>query len=123
QDLQRMLDNRLAMSAHMVAGLLDRQLPLGSKPALTNAANTLVTVPGRPNMACQIRFMRGAVIAATQTAPNTLSAGLSPGYHTRVVDSIAWRTFTLRAGDLAITTADRMAGRQKLRRQIAVTVS
>lgn len=120
-DLQRMLDDRLAMSAHMVAGLLRRQLAFESGSGNSVIVEHSVTVPAGQGMACQIRSMRGEVIAATQGAPAALSVGVAPGYDTRVVNGTAWRTYTLRSNGLTITTADRVAGREALRRQIALT--
>src|SRR5699024_7112310 len=121
-DLQRMLDDRLAMSAHMVAGLVNRrQIGTGADPG--RAADALVTVPAGQGMACQIRSMRGEVIAATQGASTVLSGDVTPGYHTRVINDTAWRTFTLQTNNLSITTADRVGGREKLRHGIALTAS
>src|SRR5699024_6843070 len=119
-DLQRMLDDRLAMSAHMVAGLLSQQLAFESGRN-TAMADQLITVPASQGIACQIRSMRGEVIAATQSAPATLSSTTRPGYHTRMIDGQAWRTFTLQTSGVSITTADRIAGREMLRYQIALT--
>lgn len=118
-DLQRMLDQRLAMSAQMVAGLLSRRLAFeaGSDQSVVDR---LVTVPAGQGMACQIRSMRGEIIAATHGAPASLSAAVTPGYHTRTIDGTAWRTYTLQANGLSITTADRVSGRQMLRQQIAL---
>lgn len=119
-DLQRMLDDRLAMSAHMVAGLLSQQLAFDSGRS-SGTADRRVTVPASQGMACQIRSMRGEVIAATRGAPATLSSATRPGYHTRMIDGQAWRTFTLQASGVSITTADRVSGREMLRYQIALT--
>src|SRR5699024_5658745 len=121
RDLQGLLDDRLAMSANMVAGLLDRQLTFADGSGSVPGAATLVTVPAQQGMACQIRSMRGEVIAATHSAPATLSDQATPGYHVRMIDGTAWRTFTLQTGGMSITTADRMAGRDKLRQRIALT--
>lgn len=120
-DLQRMLDDRLAMSAHMVAGLLNRQLAFEAGGQSSGIADMRVTVPAGQGLACQIRSMRGEVIAATDGAPASLAAGVTPGYATRVIDGTAWRTFTLRTHRLSITTADRVTGRDMLRQQIALT--
>lgn len=125
-DLQRMLDDRLAMSAHMVAGLISRQQisTRSNGNADTSAmADALVTVPASQGMACQIRSMRGEVIAATRGAPAVLSGNVTQGYHTRVINDTPWRTFTLQVDGLSITTADRVAGREKLRHGIALTAS
>lgn len=121
-DVQRWLDARLAMSAHMVAGLLDRQLAFETGGSKKGIADKLVTVPANQGMACQIRSMHGEVIAATRSAPTSLTTDMTPGYGTRVIDGAAWRTFTLQTNGLSITTADRVSGRDMLRQQIALTV-
>lgn len=120
-DLQRMLDQRLAMSARMVAGLVGRQLAFENDGQLPVMIDRQVTVAAGHGMACQIRSMQGEVIAATHGAPASLSVAVTPGYRTRVIDGISWRTYTLQASGLTITTADRVAGRERLRRQIALT--
>jgi two-component system sensor histidine kinase QseC len=118
QNLQRTLDNRLAMSARMVSGLLSQRVDLARAGAAIRKPEVL-TVPGGRGMACQIRSMRGKVVATTRGVSNALSAGTKPGYHTRTIDGRQWRTFTLRADGLSITTADRIDGRDLLRRKIA----
>ncbi|HLQ84571.1 MAG TPA: ATP-binding protein [Salinisphaeraceae bacterium] len=123
QDLQNMLDDRLAMSANMVAGLLKRQLAFESSSGGRDFSNALLSVPASQGMACQVRSMRGDVIAATDGAPAQLGGTMAaPGFHTQVVDGNVWRTYTLQASGVSITTADRMSGRDLLRRQIALTV-
>lgn len=117
RNLQHTLDERLAMSARMVAGLLAQS---GQGNASMVSAEGALSVPGTRGMACQIRSLRGEVIATTRgpdRAPLDISA---PGYRTTVIDGESWRTYTLRTESFDITTADRLDERSLLRRRIAL---
>lgn len=117
QNLQRTLDDRLAMSARMVSGLLARSdMALGT-PAIQSRGS--LVVPGSKGMACQIRSLRGEIIATTSGADRAPLQGAAPGYRTVSLDGQWWRTYTLRADGFDITTADRIDERSLLRRQIA----
>lgn len=117
RNLQQTLDDRLAMSARMVSGLLAQGSAVGSSPM---PARDAVTVPGSRGMACQIRSLRGEVIATTQGASNALMATGAPGYRTREIEGTAWRTYTLEANGYSITTADSLGERAQLSRRIAL---
>lgn len=119
RNLQQTLDDRLAMSASMVAGLLAQgELPTGGASAMSTPE--ALAVPGGRGMACRIRSLRGDVVAATAGAPAALDAGATAGYRTRRIDGEHWRTYTLLAGDMQVTTGDRMAERGMLQRQVIV---
>lgn len=115
--LQRTLDERLEMSARMVAGLL-AQPGDGGTPAIP--ARNMLTVPAGRGMACQIRSLRGEVIATTSGAGRAPLAAGAPGFRTAWVDGRQWRTYTLRTEGFDITTADRVDERVLLRRRIAL---
>lgn len=117
RSLQRTLDERLAMSARMVAGLLAQS---GTGPGSPISAQGALTVPGSRGMACQIRSLRGEIVATTRGAGRAPIAVPAPGYRTAVVDGHAWRTYTLRTAAFDITTADRLDERALLRRRIAL---
>lgn len=118
RNLQRTLDERLAMSANMVSGLMLQSKSMPGDGAL--ALDGAVTVPGRKSMACQVRSLRGEVIATTRGASRLPMDGETAGYATRQTDGVQWRTFTLHTGDFSITTADSMTERDDLRRGIAL---
>ena len=118
RNLQRTLDERLAMSANMVAGLMRQSVAMPGTDALS--LHGAVTVPGRRSMACQVRSLRGEVIATTRGASSLPMQGDTPGYATSDADGVQWRTFTLHTGDFSITTADSMTERDELRRGIAL---
>ncbi|WP_159017633.1 ATP-binding protein [Cognatiluteimonas profundi] len=119
RNLQRTLDERLAMSARMVSGLLE-QARVGEANASPFAIRDVVTVPGRRGIACQVRSLRGEVMATTQGASRALMAAHAPGYATRTLDGAQWRTYTLQANGLSITTADSLNERAGLGRRIAL---
>lgn len=117
RNLQRTLDDRLAMSARMVSRLLARSDMVAG--AASGQERGSLVVPGAKGMACQIRSLRGEIVASTQGAHRALLQGTTPGYRTVWMDDRQWRTYTLRAGGFDITTADRIDERSMLRQQIA----
>jgi len=117
RSLQRTLDDRLAMSARMVAGLVAQS---GTGIGSPISAQGALMVPGSQGMACQIRSLRGEIVATTRSAVGAPIAVRAPGYRTAVVDGHAWRTYTLRTAAFDITTADRLDERALLRRRIAL---
>ena len=117
RSLQRTLDDRLAMSARMVAGLVAQS---GTGIGSPISAQGALMVPGSHGMACQIRSLRGEIVATTRSAAGAPIAVRAPGYRTAVVDGHAWRTYTLRTAAFDITTADRLDERGLLRRRIAL---
>lgn len=121
QKLQHTLDERLSMSARMVSGLL-AQSPIGEGASPAMSASEAVTVPGSRGIACQIRSLRGDVVAMTQGAPDVAMTGSAPGYRTQSVDGVRWRTYTLHSDGYSITTADSLDERASLSRGIALAV-
>lgn len=116
--LQRTLDDRLAMSARMVAGLVAQQ-SVGVGAVRAGAGRSLV-VPGERGMACQIRSLRGEIVATTRLPGQPPLQSPSSGYRDVVAGGERWRTYTLRADGFDITTADRIDERGLLRRRIAM---
>lgn len=117
RNLQETLDDRLAMSARMVAGLLDQS---GEASLSMAAVEGALSVPGSRGMACQVRSLRGEVIATTRGPGRAPLAVSAPGYRTTVIDGQPWRTYTLRTDAFDITTADSLDERLQLRRRIAL---
>ena len=119
RNLQHTLDERLAMSARMVSGLVAQsQISTRGPPAVT--VRDAVIVPGSRGIACQIRSLRGEVIATTRGASNALMSASGAGYHTKTLRDAQWRTYTLQTNGFSITTADRLDERVALRRRIAL---
>lgn len=119
RNLQHTLDERLAMSARMVSGLL-AQSRIGTDRSSIVVTRDAVTVPGSRGIACQIRSLRGEVVAMTQGAPSLLMSAAGAGYRTQTLEGARWRTYTLQTGGFSITTADSLEERAGLRRRIAL---
>jgi signal transduction histidine kinase len=114
------LDERLAASAHMVAGLVS-QLPKDYRPGKGASVDGL-DVTARQGVACEIRLLRGDLVARTDNGPDGLDAAVT-GYSTRTIQGEKWRTFTLQQGGMRITTADRVERRHALLRDIMVAAA
>ncbi|SDR77347.1 two-component system, OmpR family, sensor histidine kinase QseC [Halopseudomonas litoralis] len=111
-NLDRTLDGRLAMSARMVAGLLEgAALDPNSSPANFTEA---VRISGKEGIACEIRALRGEVLARTGSVPSSDFDTLPAGYSTRAVEGRQWRIYILHDNGYQITTADRIDERNVL---------
>ncbi|MGV3654891.1 MAG: ATP-binding protein [Noviherbaspirillum sp.] len=113
------LDERLAASARMVAGLV-AQLPdpAHSGEPITTA---VLDVVGRDGVACEVRMLRGDIIARTGGTPKGLGLA-TVGYHTRNVGGQLWRSYTYEQAGKRVTTADRLELRRHLLRNIALSM-
>jgi two-component system sensor histidine kinase QseC len=119
-EFRNALDERLAASARMVAGLLT-QLPQGSNSEATIAPN-IFDVAGRDGVACEISLLRGDVVARTHNSPPTLT--FAPGgYTTRTIADVRWRSYTLQQGGIRVTTADRVDRREVLLEDIVIAAA
>lgn len=106
----RTLDQRLAQSARMVAGLVHQLPPEVWEQNMTAA----LSIPPIEGLACQVHSPRGEIIARTHA---NMEAVLAPGQHGhsyRQEGETTWRVFTYERGGLIITTADRMDERNLL---------
>ena len=123
EQLRSALDERLAASARMVAGLVARlpaeRLQVNGPPVLP------LDVIARDGLACEVSLVRSAVaiqpIARTATSPGLEGAAL--GYSTSVYGGKPWRTYVLQVGEVRIATADRMDAREGLLREIALSAA
>lgn len=122
-ELRTALDDRLAASARMVAGLA-LQFPAG---ALAGEASTrpLMDVVARDGLACEVSLVRGEVsvqkVARTVASPALDDA--SPGYSTGMYGGKSWRIYVLHQGGLRIATADRIDAREALLKDVALTAA
>src|SRR5690554_2114473 len=64
--LDETLDQRLAMSARMVSGLMQRATLM---PTESQSLLEPITVGGGQGIACQVRTQRGEIVATTRDAP------------------------------------------------------
>lgn len=111
-NLDRTLDGRLAMSARMVAGLLERAA-LAPNSAASDFAEA-VRVSGKEGIACEIRSLHGEILARTTTGPHSEFESYPAGFSTRDILGRQWRIYVLRANGYQITTADRVDQRNML---------
>jgi len=114
--LYETLDQRLAMSARMVSGLMQRSV--FSADAIQSEWRESVKVEGEDSIACQIKSLRGEVLAETEGGPHSMFGTLPLGYSTRDAGGSVWRIYTLQHDNYLITTADRIEERSSLLRDI-----
>ncbi|VVE90142.1 ATP-binding protein [Pandoraea bronchicola] len=95
-NLDRALDERLAMSARMVSGLLARVAlaPLGPGVGQSDWGD-VIRVGTNDGIACEIRSVRGAVLARTEGGPRSAEKALPLGFSTMEVDGKRWRIYVL----------------------------
>jgi two-component system sensor histidine kinase QseC len=116
------LDQRLAASARMVAGLLV-QLPqpqLGQDGVTRLSAEQLGIENG---LSCQVSSLRGEVLARSHAAPDSILDAQRTGFHDQLIGDTAWRSFTLIRNGMRITTADRLDERGTLKRSVLLAAA
>ena len=104
------LDQRLAQSARMVAGLVHQLPEEGGEQSMM----TTLAIPPIEGLACQVHSPRGEVIARTHANMDSVLAPGQRGHTYRQEGDTTWRVFTYERGGLVITTADRMDERTML---------
>ena len=119
EEMQRTLDQRLEMSAHMVAGLMS-QNPAAWEGRTGKAGVSTLSMPETvKGLACQVS-LRGEVIASTPGAAPGAIDQVGPGFVDREVKGEHWRSYTLDKLGLRVTTSDRLSGRSTLLRNVMV---
>ena len=128
KEMNRTLDQRLAMSAQMVAGLMaqnpaawdGKSGPAGSSGSSSSSGPSTLSLPtAAKGLACEVS-LRGEVIARTPgTAPENTSTA-TPGFSDREFRGERWRSYTLEARGLRVTTADRLTERDTLLRNVTL---
>ncbi|WP_312702506.1 sensor histidine kinase [Stutzerimonas nitrititolerans] len=116
------LDQRLAASARMVAGLLV-QLPqpqLGADGVTRLSAEQLGIENG---LACQVSSLRGEVLARSHAAPDSVLDAQRTGFHDQLIGDTAWRSFTLIQNGMRVATADRLDERDTLKRSVMLAAA
>jgi len=121
-EVHRTLDQRLMMSAHMVAGLMS-QHPNAWKNGGQGIQQDVSTLQ-LPNMVersdCQVSSLHGEVLARTPGATPEALASVVPGYSERNIKGERWRSYTYEADGLRVTTADRLAERHFLLHNVMI---
>ncbi|AMO96850.1 his Kinase A domain protein [Collimonas fungivorans] len=120
EEVHRTLDQRLAMSAQMVAGLMSQNPAAWDGRKGQPGASTLKMPPMAKSFDCQITSLRGEVIARTPGATLEAVAAVAPGYSERLIKGERWRSYTYEADGLRVTTADRLAERSSLLRNVTM---
>lgn len=116
------LDERLAASARMVAGLL-QQLPK-PLPGRSEANRLTAEQLGIPDgLACQVVSLRGEVLAQSHATPDESLGNAGKGFHTQDIEGSQWRSFTMQVGDMRVSTADRVEEREVLNRSILLSAA
>lgn len=122
-ELRTALDDRLAASARMVAGLA-LQFPAGSLSS-SASAKPLLDVVARDGLACEVSLVRGEVsvqkVARTASSPPLDEAAV--GYSTGFYGGKLWRIYVLHQGGLRIATADRIDAREALLKDMVLTAA
>lgn len=113
------LDERLAASAHMVAGLLAQS---AVPQAAMSPVRTVTSIGAMNGVACEIRLLRGGILARTANSPEQLGIAAA-GYRTRTIDGERWRSFTLEENGVRVTTADRVDRREQLLRGVVAAAA
>lgn len=118
QSLRDALDNRLASSARMVAGLV-AQFPRSQ--LLTHGGNSSAfDVIARDGIACEVSLLRSEVtvdvVARTAGSPDLTR--LDTGFGTHIYGDQRWRTYVLRQGNIQVATADRIDLREALVKEL-----
>ena len=119
REMHRTLDQRLAMSAHMVAGLMSQNPAAWDGSTGRTGASTLSMPPESKGLACQVS-LRGEVIASTTGNKPEAVTTAELGFSDRVIKGENWRSYTLEAHGLRVTTADRLTERATLLRNVMV---
>ncbi len=115
------LDERLASSARMVAGLLE-QLPQ-PLPSHNSSPLNAVELGLQGGLMCQVRSLRGEVLVRTPNMPQATLAEYGEGFHEVIIGDERWRSFTLKRKHLWVTTADRVDERQTLQSAILIAAA
>ncbi|VVE73284.1 two-component sensor histidine kinase [Pandoraea captiosa] len=111
------LDERLAMSATMVSGLMARAAfsPLPQQ----RDWDEVIRTGASDGIACEIRSLQGAVLAHTDGGPQASSLALPAGFSTHEIDGRRWRIYVLQdAGGYQVMTADLVGRRAVLARDM-----
>ncbi|MWJ27656.1 two-component sensor histidine kinase [Halomonas sp. ZH2S] len=112
--LMETLDQRLAQSARMVAGLM---LQLPAEVWDTVDQQTL-SIPPIEGLACQVHSPRGEVMARTHADMDDILTPGERGHTYRKEGDVTWRVFTYEREGLTIITADRMDERTLLLKDV-----
>lgn len=122
QEVERVLDERLAASATMVAGLLEQIPPQPSSYSSLNPLSSQI-FGLRSGLVCQVSNLRGEVLVRTPNMYFDESEQELLGFTMAEVDGESWRTYTVLRNNLLITTGDKMVERERLQHIILIAAA
>lgn len=111
-EMMRSLDQRLASSAQMVAGLLAQMPDLAGGERNTRYSAQSLGIPD--GLTCQINSLRGEVIAHSDPGREAALDAGQTGFRNQLIQDQVWRSYTFEQHGLRITTADRLDEREAL---------
>lgn len=116
KNIDRTLDERLAASAKLVVSMLGAS----SLSAVDDGMRSSGLLPDEDvnltaGMACQVSSLKGEILVRSHNSPSERIGRMGEGYHTQIADGVEWRTFTLEADGVRISTADRIEQRARLK--------
>lgn len=124
QKMTETLDERLSASAHMVARLLGQippqQLVHATSPAISE-------LNSNNQIACVVSVIKlnvvldQSVVAQTKGAPQQL-ANQPEGFRTWDENGVAWRSYTLKRGQIQVVAAERILLREELLTEILQSI-
>lgn len=120
-EMMRSLDQRLAASAQMVAGLLV-QMPQASQPGQAEPISAQRL--GMPDgLTCQVSSLRGEVIARSNPELSEPLDARQMGFRDQLIDGVNWRSYTVEQHGMRITTADRLDERATLQASVLLAAA
>lgn len=126
-ELRDVLDARMASSARMVRGLIERgDLQLPRVSAAAPGPGAAVVVPKLPTeLICQLWTVEGRLISAVSGGPALAGAAVPDGFSNQTVGGERWRVFALTDGGrgVRILTAERRELRRNLILDTALKLS
>lgn len=125
-ELREVLDARMASSARMVQGLLDRQeLRLPQASTVPNATEALNPTSLPDEMICQLWSLDGKLITTARGGPLLPATAIPDGISNQVLDGERWRVFALTdpANGVRILTAERRDLRRSLIMDMALKLA
>jgi two-component system sensor histidine kinase QseC len=123
QEMRRTLDQRLAMSARMVAGLMSQNPAAWDGSTGKAGLSTLTMPPTEKGLACRVSSLRGEVLARTPGATSEAIVTTAPGFADPEINGERWRSYTVETDGLRVTTADRVAERNMLQRDVLLATA
>lgn len=122
RQISHTLDERLAASTRMVAGLVQQlPQPLNSAGVEQRLVTNQAGIPD--GLACQVASLQGEIIAQSHVAPNSYLGAQGKGFHNMQLDGVDWRSFTLQVGNIHVSAADRLDEREQLNSTIVLSAA